>query len=162
MTFSGTAGSTSVDLQIPDTNTSEYNFAGKGSLGQFTFRSVSSSRTSPEQSSTCSGPTQIYFRVAAGGGVLRVQDGSLLILTLTEGDDCIDFAAQEAHCTRTFRITGGTGRFKDASGSLTFDETLRPVLVNASHLPVFVSATGEATGTVSLMHMEEQHEDEHP
>jgi hypothetical protein len=78
----------------------------------------------------------------AGAGVFCFQDGSLLTVNLTEGADCIDFAAQEAHCTRTFQISGGTGRFKDASGILTFSETLVPVLADASHLPVFFAAAG--------------------
>jgi hypothetical protein len=96
----------------------------------------------------------------AGAGVLRVQDGSLLIVTLTEGADCIDFAAQEAHCTRTFKITGGTGRFKDASGSLMFSEDLHSVLADALNAPVLFSVTGASTGTVSGVDAEEEHPDE--
>jgi hypothetical protein len=161
MTFSGTAGPSAVNLQYPDAITSEYNFAGNGALGAFTFRTFSASAPSPQPSSTCSGPTQFYGTVVAGAGVLRVQDGSLLVLTLTEGTDCIDFAAQEAHCIRTFNITGGTGRFKDASGTLTFDEILHSVLADASMAPVFFSVTGEVTGMGSGLHMaEDRHGDQ--
>ena len=72
-----------------------------------------------------------------------------------EGGDCIDFAALQAHCTMTFKITGGTGRFKDASGILTLTETVLPVLADASNNPVFFAATGEFTGTISGVAMDE-------
>ena len=93
MTFSGTAGPSTINLQQPDTNTGEENFAGNGTLGPFTFRNVRLAAASPQPSSTCSGPTQLYFSSVAGAGVFRFQDGSLLKVNLTEGGDCIDFAA---------------------------------------------------------------------
>ena len=55
----------------------------------------------------------------------------------------------------TFQITGGTGRFKDASGILTLTETVLPVLADASNNPVFFAATGEFTGTVFGVAMDE-------
>jgi hypothetical protein len=160
MTFSGTAGPSTINLQFPDTTTGEDNFAGNGTLGAFTFRDVSAEQASPQSSSTCSGPNQLYAVSVAGAGVFRFQDGSLLKVNLTEGTDCIDFAAQEAHCTRTFQITGGTGRFKNASGVLTFTETVLPVLADASHNPVFFASTGEFTGAVSGVAREEDDHDE--
>jgi len=72
-----------------------------------------------------------------------------------EAGDCIDFAALQARCTMTFQITGGTGRFKDASGMVTLTETVVPVLADASNNPVFFAATGEFTGTVSGVAMED-------
>lgn len=155
MTFSGTSAHSTVDLQQPGTSNNEDNFAGKGTLGSFTFRNVRAIGNSPAPSSTCSGPNQLYFQDPAGAGVFRFQDGSLLYVHLVEGGDCIDFAAQEAHCTLTLQITGGTGRFKNASGSLTFTETSVPVLADASNNPVFFAATGEFTGTVSGISEEE-------
>ena len=70
-------------------------------------------------------------------------------VNLTQGSDCIDFAAQQAHCVLTFQIIGGTGRFKDASGVLTLTETVLPVVADASGNPVFFAATGGIAGTVS-------------
>ncbi|MBZ5624254.1 MAG: hypothetical protein LAQ69_36990 [Acidobacteriia bacterium] len=46
-------------------------------------------------------------------------------------------------------ITGGTGRFKGAFGIITLTETVRPVLADALHNPVFFASTGEFTGTIS-------------
>ena len=92
--------------------------------------------------------------------VFRFQDGSLLKVNLTQGDDCIDLAAGEAHCTLTFQITGGTGRFKDASGVLRLTETVVPVLADALNNPVFFAATGKFTGTVSGVAREADRQEE--
>ena len=155
MTFSGTSAASTIDLQQPGTTNSEDNSAGNGTLGPFTFRVVSTSMTSPQKSSACSGPTKVYFPTVAGAGVFRFQDGGLLKVNLTGGSDCIDFAAGEALCTRVFQVTGGTGRFKNASGStVTLTMTVVPVLADASNNPVFFAATGEFTGTVSGVAME--------
>src|SRR5258705_9509897 len=51
MTFSGTAAASTINLQQPNTNTSEENFAGNGTLGPFTFRNINAETTSPQPSS---------------------------------------------------------------------------------------------------------------
>jgi hypothetical protein len=160
MTFSGTEGASAINLQIQDTHTGEFNFAGNGTLGSFTFRNVEADGDFPQQSSGCPA-NQVYVPTMAGAGVFRFQDGSLLKVKLTEGHDCIDFLNLEAHCTRNFQITGGTRRFKDASGSLILTETVKPVLADASHNPVFFAATGEFTGAVAgVAREEEERQDE--
>jgi hypothetical protein len=150
MTLSGTAAKSTINLQ-PDAPTSEYHLDGDGTLGPFTFRTVSTGPASPQQSSTCSGSNMIYFSAVAGAGVLRFQDGGLLKVNLTGGGDCIDLAAGHATCIRVFQITGGTGRFLNASGAVTLTMTVVPVLADASSNPVFFAVTGEFTGTVSGM-----------
>jgi len=159
MTSSGTATSNSVDLKIPDTTSGENDFAGDGSLGPYTLREIEA-ETGLQASSTCSGPSLLYTTVASGAGVFRFQDGSLLNVTVTEGADCIDLAAQQAHCTRTFKIISGTGRFKDAKGTLEFTETIGPVLADATGNPVFFASTGKFTGTISGVARNEDHQDE--
>ena len=156
MTFSGTGGAGVINLQQPGTANVEENEAGSGTLGQFTIRIISAETTTPQPSSTCSGPNQIFFVRVAGAGVMRFQDGSLLKVTITQGTDCIDLAAQQAQCTITFQIIGGTGRFKSASGSLTYTETVVPVLADAFGNPVFFADTGQITGTVSGVAAEEE------
>jgi hypothetical protein len=160
MTFSGTAGASAINLQQPNTTNDEANLAGNGTLGTFTFRNITADLTIPQPSSTCSGPNKLYFVRVAGAGVFRFQGGSLLKVNMTQGEDCIDLAAQVAHCTMTFQIAGGTGRFKDASGSLTLTETTLPVLADASNNPVFFASTGGVTGTVSGVAAEEESQDE--
>jgi hypothetical protein len=149
MVFSGTSAASTVNLQQPDTSNDEDNFSGTGTLGLFAFRNVRAIANSPTPSSTCSGPNLLHFADPAGAGVFRFQDGSLLKVSLTQGGDCIDLAADEGHCTLTLKIIGGTGRFANASGTLTFTETSVPVLTDALNNPVFFAATGEFTGTVS-------------
>jgi hypothetical protein len=160
MVFSGTSAASTVNLQQPDTSNDEDNFNGKGTLGSFAFRNVRAIANSPTPASTCSGANKLNFADPAGAGVFRFQDGSLLKVSLTQGNDCIDLAADEGYCTLTFQITGGTGRFKNASGTLTFTETSVPVLTDALHNPVFFAATGEFTGTVSGVSEEQAQGDE--
>src|SRR5579884_4220308 len=158
MTFSGTEAPSAINLQVSDTHTSEFNFAGNGTLGSFTFRNVEAEGVFSQQSSSCP-PNQVYFPTVAGAGVFRFQDGSLLKVKLTEGFDCIDFAAMEAYCTRIFEITGGTRRFKHASGGMhTLTEKAAPVLADASGNPVFFVATGQFSGTVSGLSEEDRDE----
>jgi len=160
MTFSGTAASSTINLQQLGAANVEENYAGNGALGPFTFRNISAETTTPQPSSTCSGPTKLHFSRVAGAGVLRFQDGSLLKVRLTQGDDCVDLLDQQGNCTMTFQITGGTGRFKDASGALTLTETVLPVLADFNGAPVFFAATGDFTGTVSGVAAEEERQDE--
>ena len=149
MQFSGTSANSATSLQQPNTSNDEDSFAGKGSLGPFTVRNLRAISNSPGASSTCSGATLLYLPELAGGGVFRFDDGGLLYLNLTQGGDCIDLSTGLAHCTLTFQITGGTGRFKNASGVLTMTETVYTVLADAFSNPVFFAATGEFTGTIS-------------
>lgn len=149
MAFSGTSANSAVNLLQPNTSMDEDNFAGTGTLGSFTLRNVRAISNSPTSSSTCSGANEIFFAEAAGAGVFRFEGGSLLYVQLTEGGDCIDLATNEAHCTITFKVTGGTGRFKNASGTLTFTETVVTVISDASNNPAFFAATGKFTGAVS-------------
>jgi hypothetical protein len=86
----------------------------------------------------------------AGGGVFRFEDGSLLTVGVTAGSAiCIDLAAGVAHLTTNYQVTGGTGRFKGASGMLTLTVILTPVLFDASNGVVLATDTGEVTGTLS-------------
>ena len=158
MVFSGTGGASPIDLKRqPNANAAEENVAGYGTLGQFSFRDVRATATAPQPSTACAG---LYFPSVSGAGVLRFQDGGLLKVTLTQGEDCLDLAALQAHCVLTFQITGGTGRFKDASGTLTLTETVVPLLADALNNPVFFTTTGEFTGTVSGVAREPDHQED--
>ena len=146
MTFSGTGAASPIDLKQPNTNTAEENVAGNGTLGTFTFRDVRAIATSPQPSSTCAG---LYFPSVAGAGLLRFQDGGMLQVNLTQGGDCIDLVHLVGHCTLTFKINGGTGRFKNASGVLTYTETALNVIADAMNHPFLTTETGEITGVIS-------------
>ena len=147
MHYSGSNVATTINLQ-DGTVTDEEILAGNGTLGPFTLRELHADTASPQPSSTCSGPTQLYFPIVTGAGVFRFQDGSLLTVRITEGAVCADLTAGVGHLTVTYQITGGTGRFKGASGTLTLTATLTPVLFNASNAPELLTNTGEFAGTV--------------
>jgi hypothetical protein len=149
LSFSGTAEDTALPLQ-PGAVTSEQNFGGNGSLGPFTYREILAESTAPATSSTCTGPTLFFVPILAGSGVFRFQDGSLLTVKIEGGGVCVDLAIPLGRVTVTYQITGGTGRFKDASGTLTATVASRPVLFNTSNEPVFFAATGEFTGKVAF------------
>jgi hypothetical protein len=145
MTFSGTNVATTINLQ-PNTVTDEQQSAGNGTFGAFTFRELHADGPSPQPPSGCSGPN---FAVLAGAGVFRFQDGSLLIVRITEGSGCINFAAGHSALTVKYQITGGTGRFEGASGALNYTATMTPVLRNSSNAPALLTLTGEIEGSVS-------------
>ena len=161
MTFSGSMAPTSINLK-PNTITDEELLAGNGTLGNFTFRKLRTDETSPQSFGSCDGGFGPNFRVVAGGGVFRFEDGSLLTVKVTEGSYCIDVQAQPpvGHLTETYQITGGTGRFKDASGTLTLTATSHPVLFSDSNAAVLLTSTGEFTGTLSRAATEEESPDE--
>lgn len=147
MTFSGNGSPSAVDLKQPGSNNVEENVAGNGTLGSFTFRDIRAAATVPQASMTCSAT---FFPALAGGAIIRFQDGTLLKLSLKEGGDCIDFVQKKAVCTLMFEITGGTGRFKHASGLLTYTENAEPVLFDASGMGAALGTeVGEITGTIS-------------
>lgn len=159
MTVSGTAARSTISLQ--GTPAAEYRLAGHGTVGQFTLRVMSISMSSPQKSVTCSGPTKVYLPSVAGAGVLRADNGDLLKFHLTGGGDCIDFAAGEALCTRILEVTGGTNRFSNASGSVTLIMTVMPVLADGPN-PVFFAITGDITGTMSGVTLDQGSQDGQP
>jgi hypothetical protein len=147
MTFSGTLEASAISLE-PGTNTDGEHVAGDGTLGPFSFRELHADLAVPQPSSTCSGPTHVYFPTVTGGGVFRFQDGSLLTVNLTEGAICIDFSAGMGHLTESYQITGGTKRLTGASGTLTLTATVIPVQFNSSGAAVLLTNRGKFEGTV--------------
>jgi hypothetical protein len=73
---------------------------------------------------------------------------------------CIDLTSFVAQLTTNYQITGGTARFKCASGTLTLTATLIAVLFNASGGVVLGTDTGEFQGTVSGVAIGEDGQDE--
>ena len=149
MTFSGTIEPSTINLQ-PDTNTDEENLAGNGTLGPFTFRELHADTAAPQPSTHLLRRNQGLFsncgrrrRISLPGR--KSLDGHAHggIVPLHR------FRRWVAHLTTTYQITGGTGRFKDASGTLTLTATLLPVLFNGPDSAVLLTGTGEVEGTVS-------------
>src|SRR5215831_15639891 len=132
MTFSGSKVATSINLG-PNTRTDEVHLAGNGALGPFTFRGLRTDETSYTLGS-CGSGFGPNFRVVAGAGVFRIQEGSLLTVNLTKGALCVDVSDMNhlvGHLTEAYEITGGTGRFEGAKGSLALTATLAVVMYDA-------------------------------
>ena len=149
MTFSGSFVPTAIDVQ-PDTITDEELLAGKGTLGPFTFRKLRTDELAPQSFGSCGSGSGPSYRVVAGAGVFRFEDGSLLTVTVTEGVLCVDLDHGVGHLTETYQITGGTGRFTGASGAFQAEGTLAAVMFSASNQPVLLTNTGELQGTVRV------------
>jgi hypothetical protein len=147
MTFSGSKVATKIDLG-PNTRTDEVHLAGNGTLGPFTFRSLRADETIPQSFGKCGAGSGPNLRVVAGGGVFRFQDGSLLTVTLTGGALCVDLDHVVGHVNETYQITGGTGRFEGAKGSLASTATLGAVLNDASNQAVLLTINGDLDGTI--------------
>jgi hypothetical protein len=147
MAFSGSGAPNAIDLKFPGTRTAEENVDGFSTLGPFTFQDRRAAATIPQPNSTCAA---LFFPTVAGGGVFRFQDGSLLTVVITGGGDCIDPVHRSAHCTLTFQVTGGTGRFQGVTGGvLTYNENPVPVFFDGSGAgPGMTTETGEITGTI--------------
>ena len=143
MKLSGTNVATTHNLR-PNTVTDETHLTGNGSLGAFTFRELHADDPS-QHPAGCSGPS---FVVVAGAGVFTFEDGSLLVVTVADGSACIDLAAGNAAITVSYQISGGTGRFSEASGELRMSGTLMVVLRNAANAPVLLTNTGRIKGTI--------------
>jgi len=159
MRFSGSTMSTTLAL-APNTLNHESHVAGNSPLGPFTYRGLWADDPASQTSGSCGSGFGPNFRIVAGGGVFRFEDGSLLTVQLTEGTQCIDIADPARPVGRqfgTYQIKGGTGRFKHAEAScgatagdctLQLTSTLGVVLRDSSGAVKFLTFTGEFQGTV--------------
>ena len=94
--------------------------AGNSSLGPFTYRGLWADDPGSQSSGSCGNGFGPNFRIVAGAGVFRFEDGSLLTVQLTEGTLCVDIADPARPVGRqfeTYQITGRTGRFRHAAAS---------------------------------------------
>jgi hypothetical protein len=71
-----------------------------------------------------------------------------MTVNVTDGAICVDPTTFLGQLTETYQITGGTGRFKAATGTLTLTGTLNAVLSDASGNPKLLTNTGKLEGTV--------------
>jgi hypothetical protein len=146
MMSTGTMVATTLTLK-PNTVTDEQVLTGTGNLGPFTFREFHADEPTPTPSSSCHTP--LNFPVVAGGGAFRFEEGSLLLVRVKEGSLCIDLAAEMGKLRETYEITGGTGRFRGAKGTLTLTSTILPGVFNSSGTAVFLTSSAEIEGTIS-------------
>ena len=138
MSLSGTSAPSTINLGV-GLGTSEYTLDGNG----VSLRLISASGPSAQPPAGCT--TGVFGMVLAGEGVFRLADGSLLKARVTGGSDCVNPPAG-ALCIRNLQITGGTGRFKNASGNLTVTMNLETVVPGNFNM---FTDTAEVTGTIN-------------
>jgi hypothetical protein len=149
MKASGDSLATTINLQ-DDTITDEEKLAGDGTLGAFTYHGLRADLETPQvliPPATCGTP--LFISVATGTGVFRFDDGSLLVVNITDGGLCIDLSVGTAQMTENYVIASGTGRFEHATGTLTLTATIAPVRFNASGNPQLLTIAGKFEGTVT-------------
>jgi len=74
--------------------------------------------------------------------------------------DLTDLTAPVGNLTVAYQITGGTGRFKGVSGTLTLNSTLTPVVFAADNSVKLLTNTGTFEGTVFGVGAEEDRDDD--
>jgi hypothetical protein len=159
MTYSGSI--TYPEVSAPPVNVvaggnsplSDLTVAGDGSLGPFTLHEVAATAASPTSFGCAAPDNSAAFTFVKAAGIFRFQDGSLLTYELKAGTSCIDFTKGFGNSTITETITGGTGRFKNASGTLTIKVPVSyPVLFDDTMMhPVLLALpNGQVTGTIVL------------
>ena len=159
MRFSGSTMSTTLAI-APDTLNHESHVAGNSSLGPFTYRGLWADDPGSASSGSCGSGFGRVLRIAAGAGVFRFEDGSLLTVQLTEGTLCVDIS-DPAHPVgrqfETYQITGGTRRFSHVAArcgvtagdcTLQLTATRELVLRDSAGAPKFFAFTGEFQGTL--------------
>jgi len=131
----------------------EVTVAGNGSLGPFTLHEVAATAAQPTSFGCAAPDNSALFTFVKAAGIFRFQDGSLLTYELKAGTSCIDFTKGFGNSTIIETITGGTGRFKNASGTLTIKVPVSyPVLFDATmtEAVLLVIPSGQVTGTIVL------------
>jgi hypothetical protein len=151
MNSSGPEVVTAFNVQA-NTTTCDEKLTGDGSLGEFTYSGLRADWNNVTITNACPNGN---LAVASGAGIFRFRDGSLMSVNITGGSICID-ANQLGHLTETYQVTGGTGRFSNATGELSHTATLNVVLLDASGNPLLLTHTGWFDGTIVGVAEEEQ------
>lgn len=145
MAYSGSELTTTYNIN-GNSYAGEEKLTGDGSLGQFTYRALRADSNDVTTTDACPNG---YIPVTGGAGIFRFSDGSLMTVSITGGSICVD-ANQIGHLTESYQVTGGTGRFQNASGELSVTGTLNVVLLDVSgQLPLLLTNTGHFAGTIS-------------
>jgi hypothetical protein len=144
MKSSGPEVVTAFNLQT-NTTTCEEKLTGDGSLGHFTYDGMRADSNNFTITDACPNGN---LPVTSGAGIFRFSDGSLMSVNITGGAICID-ANQLGHLTEMYQVTGGTGRFSNATGELSHSATLNVVLFDALGNPLLLTHTGQFDGAIA-------------
>lgn len=153
--FSGTFVSTEFDSNGDGVSGALELVEGKSTLGPFTLQGIGEFRNpnAPNPPPPCTLPNgESGFEVVPLPTpiVHRFQSsGDLLFAELSSGSLCFALATTDQSFKVTATITGGTGRFADATGSIEVEGTAK-VLGGDAAGHFFGAQSGKATGTIIL------------
>ena len=149
--FSGIGTQTGVDTNDDGNFATAFSFEMWGSPGRSTAQSLGESV--PAANTDCPAGA-LQSNVFQQSFVSMFKDGSMLYFVTTAGHSCATFVPFEITCDLEGDIVGGSGRFKDATGSWTVDCDIFPV-------GAFSTATvGEFKGTINVPHRGRKHHDD--
>jgi hypothetical protein len=75
----------------------------------------------PWDGATFCGPTHVQINYRFLESTLRVKDGSRLFMVLSSGALCFDYVNGSFAAAGESRVTGGTGRFAGATGTVSWE-----------------------------------------
>jgi hypothetical protein len=130
--------------------------SGVGTFGKSTSNQVS--ETGDFTGVTCTlSPLTFRFQILSRSSIIRFESGDLLFSVLDTSDPPINFLCFEPS-SRTSTgethmvITGGTGKFAGATGTLLISQNSAIVLPQVSVPAIHVAVTQVTTGDIVLIH----------
>jgi hypothetical protein len=145
---SGNFSSTVIDTNGDTVPGAIARLAGNGSLGPITTDGYGE-WSSPGVPATCpNGHTGFRHTLIAARAVARIENGDLFFFQDTTGTLCFDPATNLAVFNVSGNITGGTGQFLNATGSISSTGSTL-VLIGDSTGKAFGAVLSEFTGTIS-------------
>jgi hypothetical protein len=155
-TASGWLTRTGVDIDGNGLSLSSITTFGKGTFGQSASNEVSEIGTFAGEFCEFFPPDIVILRlpIISRSSIMRFANGDLLFATLaTDGAQsslCVDVNSPKNESEVHLVITGGTGKFAGATGTLLM-KVESTVVLREADFPVHVAITQETTGDISLV-----------
>ena len=154
-TASGWRNRTDVDLDMDGNTLTVLDTSGVGTFGKSTSNQVSETGDFTGETCTVS-PLTFRFQILTRSSIIRFENGDLLFSVLDTSDSSINFLCFEVS-SRTSTgethmvITGGTGKFAGATGTLLISQNGTVVLPQVSVPAIHVAVTQVTTGDIFLI-----------
>ena len=157
-TASGWRNRTDVDLDMDGNTLTVLDTSGVGTFGKSTSNQVSETGAFTGTCASSSSSNLILrFLILSRSSIIRFESGDLLFSVLDTSDPPINFLCFEPS-SRTSTgethmvITGGTGKFAGATGTLLISQNSAIVLPQVSVPAIHVAVTQVTTGDIVLIH----------
>jgi hypothetical protein len=148
-TFSGWSVAATMDVNADAISGFSTTVSGVGRFGRFQAHTVS--ETGPV-TGIC-GPTAVTLEFTVWSNIQRFADGDLLYYSLDESQAskvCFDYVSGALSNEIHALISGGTGRFKNATGRVVLNATGDQTLADTAGNGVHSSVSGTVEGEILL------------